>query len=332
MKFRKLPLISLLALGSISLSSCFIEIVDNNETNNENQNNTDIQIDGSYYEGYNMKLKGGQLASVLQKQCFDKHTKWITYGQVNSYFSKTSTRDSVEAIAAGSDKNQWFYTGKEAKGVGTREHVWPCANSGELWSHSGSNSDIHYVDNSAYFGGGSDLYHIRTANTNVNTARGNSKFVDFDDPEFSNVTDTMEYGENGGLYTIKISGYSLTKAGIPQYANKCEPADEMKGDIARILAYVWVHYAKRGDTPQGKAKSGSKTLDYSDLVGTLTFNNIMGYGSDEKAKQVLADWNRLDPPSEVEKLRNNTVQKIQGNRNPFVDYPNLMDNLFNIQR
>ena len=73
MKFRKLSLISLLVLGSISLSSCFIEIVDNNENVDDSDGTFDPEIVGDYYKGYNMTLKGGQLASVLQKQCFDKH-------------------------------------------------------------------------------------------------------------------------------------------------------------------------------------------------------------------------------------------------------------------
>ena len=40
------------------------------------------------------------------------------------------------------------------------------------------------------------------------------------------------------------------------------------------------------------------------------------------------EWNNLDKPSEVEKLRNTTVQKVQGNRNPFVDYPDLVEKMF----
>ena len=47
-----------------------------------------------------------------------------------------------------------------------------------------------------------------------------------------------------------------------------------------------------------------------------------------KTYEILKAWNKIDPPSEVEKLRNDTVEKIQGNRNPFVDYPKLVNNLF----
>ncbi len=53
----------------------------------------------------------------------------------------------------------------------------------------------------------------------------------------------------------------------------------------------------------------------------------MGYDSEERCLEVLKAWNKLDAPSNVEKLRNETVQKIQGNRNPFVDHPELVDQL-----
>ena len=67
---------------------------------------------------------------------------------------------------------------------------------------------------------------------------------------------------------------------------------------------------------------------YFDMTGSLPLTNYMGYQSEDKCKEVLKLWNKLDPVSDVEKLRNNTVQKIQGNRNPFVDYPELVDQIF----
>lgn len=325
MKFKKFSLLSLLTLGSIALSSCYVDLGFIKFGTKETEYITDDKVVGTYYSGYDLTKKGGRLANELQKLCFDKHTQWIKYSQINSYFTTTTSHDSAEAIAKGSKTNQWFYTGKEQGGCGTREHVWPCANSNNLWSHDGTNTDKNYVDGTNYIGGGSDLFHVRTANSSVNTARGNSKFVDFDDPEQKDANDIYSYTEKGGKYSIKISGHSFTNAGVPQYANKCEPADEMKGDVARILLYVWVHYNERGATPEGQVKSGTLTYQYSDMTANLEFSDIMGGYSDTRAREVLIAWNKLDPPSQVEKLRNDTVQKIQGNRNPFVDHPDLVE-------
>lgn len=295
------------------------------------QNEDVISRTEGYYADYDLDLENGFLAMELQKMCFEKHKNYIPYSQYNSYCSKTKDHESIEAVKAGSSTNQYFYTGKEASGYGTREHVWPCANSASLWSHDGSsNKNIHNVDYNAYVGGGSDLYHVRTANTKVNTARGNSRFVDFDDDEFEGIrSGVYEYTENKGKYPLKIQGYKTDETGNPYtFADKCEPADQMKGDVARILVYVWIHYGSRGYIPEGSVKNGGLTFKKVDMCGSLSLPSIMGYPNEKRCYQKLVEWNEMDPPSDVEKLRNKTVQKIQGNRNPFVDFPELMEQLF----
>lgn len=318
-----------LVVASLSLSGCFIEIVDKDKDGDDSGSGE--VVDEGYYKGYDLTKTGGRLINELQKNCWDKHTQWVTYGQLNNYYNKTSDHESIEAIAKGSKTNQYFYTGKEAAGYGTREHVWPCANSSGLWVHDkpqGGAFSPHYVDNTYYVGGGSDLYHVRTCNSDVNTARGNSRFVSFDSPEFINEKDsTVDVGESGGKWTIKLYGASKSSAGKYEFASRSEPADQMKGDIARIILYIYVHYSERGFTPSGGVTKGGKTFEYSNMTAALTLTSIMGYDSEERCKEVLKEWNKLDEPSQVEKLRNDTVQKIQGNRNPFVDHPELVDKI-----
>ena len=40
--------------------------------------------------------------------------------------------------------------------------------------------------------------------------------------------------------------------------------------------------------------------------------------------QVLLKWNDEDPVSDLERQRNNVIEKAQGNRNPFIDFPQLV--------
>jgi endonuclease I len=40
-------------------------------------------------------------------------------------------------------------------------------------------------------------------------------------------------------------------------------------------------------------------------------------------ERVLRRWNELDPVDENEKERNEQIYYAQGNRNPFIDFPNL---------
>ena len=42
---------------------------------------------------------------------------------------------------------------------------------------------------------------------------------------------------------------------------------------------------------------------------------------------VLKAWNKEDPPSEQEKVRNDKIEKIQGRRNPYIDDPSLADQI-----
>ena len=43
--------------------------------------------------------------------------------------------------------------------------------------------------------------------------------------------------------------------------------------------------------------------------------------------EVLKAWNRQDLPSEQEKVRNDRIEQIQGQRNPYVDNPQLADDI-----
>lgn len=76
------------------------------------------------------------------------------------------------------------------------------------------------------------------------------------------------------------------------------PTDEYKGDVARIIFYLMIRY------PQSD---------------NLSFTNIA------QSKELLLSWNRLDPVSKLEMNRNNYIETIQGNRNPFIDYPEFAD-------
>jgi len=46
------------------------------------------------------------------------------------------------------------------------------------------------------------------------------------------------------------------------------------------------------------------------------------------AVDLLIKWHRDDPVSEKEINRNNEVYRVQGNRNPFVDFPELAEHIW----
>ena len=94
--------------------------------------------------------------------------------------------------------------------------------------------------------------------------------------------------------------------------NMYEPADEYKGDFARAIIYMLTIY------PASR---------WSGLGVNFCMDN--NYPTLNKyAQRVMLAWHRADPVSEIERTRNNEVEKIQGNRNPYVDYPQLVEHVW----
>ena len=88
-----------------------------------------------------------------------------------------------------------------------------------------------------------------------------------------------------------------------------EPADEYKGDFARTYFYMVTCYQNTT-----WAKNNMFMLQQN------TYPTLSGW-----AVQLLLKWHKDDPVSEKELNRNEQVYLIQNNRNPFIDYPALVD-------
>lgn len=88
-----------------------------------------------------------------------------------------------------------------------------------------------------------------------------------------------------------------------------EPADEWKGDFARNYFYMVTAYSNLSWTGEGL-----NMLEHNEWPTLQKW-----------AYELFLEWNRQDPVDEIEKARNEAVYGIQGNRNPFIDYPNLAE-------
>lgn len=80
------------------------------------------------------------------------------------------------------------------------------------------------------------------------------------------------------------------------------PGDEWKGDVARMAMYMYTRY-------------GNQCLPSFVGVGNLQSGTQM--------LEIFLEWNAEDPVTEYEDQRNEYLESVYGNRNPFIDNPVL---------
>ncbi|MBQ2520424.1 MAG: endonuclease [Paludibacteraceae bacterium] len=159
--------------------------------------------------------------------------------------------------------------------------------------------DIEHMLPKSWWGGDvnpayCDLYHLVPGDYSANRSKSNHAPGIPSDSTFN----------NGSFVTGSGSVYGLTRVFCP--------ADEYKGDFARAYFYIATCY---GDSltwiTTGEPGIAMTNEEWQEFRPWL--------------RDLLVSWHRMDPVSEKEKTRAIEVNKIQGNRNPFIDYPELVE-------
>lgn len=147
------------------------------------------------------------------------------------------------------------------------------------------------TDVSAYV----DLNHLYPSEMKANTAKSNYPLGEV------NRNQSIKF--DNGVTTV---GYPVAgQGGGAQFV--FEPDDEYKGDFARTYFYMVTCYQ-------------NLTWKYFYMVAQNTWPTLTTW-----ATNLLLKWHREDPVSDKEVMRNEEVYKIQNNRNPFIDYPELAE-------
>lgn len=141
---------------------------------------------------------------------------------------------------------------------------------------------------------GHDMQSVRPTSTSVNSSRGNNS-----------------YGETGGDFYDPDKEVSINN---PDYRK--ENLGSYRGDAARVILYDYIVYGEAGGN-KNKLYNGNAQL-LSKLGSSGVFESV----------HVLIKWHMQDPPSLTEMVRNDGAQDYQGNRNPFIDYPELAIQVF----
>lgn len=111
-------------------------------------------------------------------------------------------------------------------------------------------------------------------------------------------------GAGADLHHIRPEdpGVNNTRGSTPFGENSgYTPVDAAKGDVARIIFYLLTRY--------------SESDSYSITSVASSFD-------------MLLRWNALDPVDAWEMQRNKVGEQEQGNRNPFIDYPELANSIW----
>lgn len=139
-----------------------------------------------------------------------------------------------------------------------------------------------------------DLFHLYPADALANETKNNLPLGE--------VAGTPSF--NNGVTKVGKNGFGT------EYIDGCfEPADEYKGDFARSYFYISTIYQSLAPLIQSP----------------MAFNNSVYPFWKPWAIDLLLKWNKQDPVSNKERTRIEAVYALQGNRNPFIDYPDLAE-------
>ncbi|MCF6365149.1 MAG: endonuclease [Bacteroidales bacterium] len=146
----------------------------------------------------------------------------------------------------------------------------------------------------------SDIFHLFPTHGDVNGARGSLDFAEIND----NSTDKwyIVNGSNSGLTvltstpTSNIDAYSELNT-----SSNFEPREDHCGDVARAAFYFYTMYPTQAGSITGLA-----------------------------SLQTLYDWHLQDPVDAWELQRNDRTESSQGNRNPYIDYPEIACRAWNL--
>ncbi|WP_144206839.1 endonuclease [Shewanella donghaensis] len=149
--------------------------------------------------------------------------------------------------------------------------------------------------------GYTDAHHLRPTNVKVNSTRSNY--------DFNECSDT-------GVEVAEAPGNYLDAA-----ARCFEPRDEVKGDVARMIMYMDTRY-------QGN-DSNMPDLVAVDRITTAdeVSNNDPLHGK----LCTLYAWHQQDPADATDAQRNDAIYTYQGNRNPYIDYPEWVQAVYGEQ-
>ena len=242
------------------------------------------QIPAGYYDNA-QGLSGYQLKTALKNIITNSHNPH-SYSDLYTCYQTSDTDNYYENDGTVLDMYSEKPNGPDAYEY---HHISDkCGN----YSGEGSCYNREHLVPQSVFGSAapmkSDAHFVVPADGYVNNRRSNYPFGEVSNPTWTS-TNGSKLGHNS------TSGYN----GIV-----FEPIDEFKGDIARMLFYFATRY---------EDQVAGWDHDMLNHTSNQVFSNWF--------LNILLQWHYNDPVSQREIDRNNAVYNFQGNRNPYIDHP-----------
>jgi predicted extracellular nuclease/endonuclease I len=228
----------------------------------------------TYYNDVDVSLTGTALKDALANKITVTHTNFLSYTpdvwEALMVTDVDPSNASNVLLLYGYDDSDGDYITDRSRSITANGGI-----AGTSWNREHTYPKSLGTPNLGTSGPGADAHHLRPADVTMNSNRGNLKFID-----------------GSGDAAVVGSGWY--------------PGDEWKGDVARMMMYMYLRY-------------GTRCLPSNVAIGTA--NTI-----DANMIDLFLEWNVEDPVSDFEKQRNtyheNTSNSYaQGNRNPFIDNP-----------
>ena len=211
------------------------------------------------------------------------------FGALNSLMGSTSNIGG-SSFTYNSLRNQYVNVDKDLNTSGYIIGYYDGSSINGTWNGTTYNREHTWPQSKGADKGipmGHDMQSVRPTSSAVNSDRGNAAYGEssgYYDPNDVSISNTLYRSENLGSY---------------------------RGDAARVIIYDYIVYGEAG---------GHKNSLYN---GNAQLLSKLGSGGVFESIPVLLRWHMNDPVSLTEMVRNEGATIYQGNRNPFIDYPEL---------
>ena len=267
---------------------------------------------GDYYHGYYQGLttweNGEDLKNKLNTIIRTGYTP-LSYAKSNnpnftSNVEADHALDDFEYVDAVYTENN-YYKDQRNKGGWEREHAF-CAS---LMCGSGTGDAVSFL------GRATDFHNLFAADASANGSRGNKNYGKADTSASNYTNRTTNNGDDG---------YS--------YSSNFEPGNKDKGRLARAIFYMATMY--KDDEYDSKNNITMKGLTIVENPVDYVQGNNCAFAHGNLSE--LLKWNRVYDVDLLEMQHNVSVYTntnnldgvAQGNRNPYVDYPDLVDYVY----